>query len=69
MRDKPSDGTAMQLLRVLKGRYAMSIEQVARNLKLSHRQAHRYVLQLENDGVIFLRYRQRCNYYALRRSE
>lgn len=69
MRAKPSDGVAMQLIRKLQGKYAVSITQVARMLKLSHRQAHRYVLQLENEGVIVLRYRQRCNYYALRRSE
>lgn len=49
------------------GKYAMSVADVARNLRLSERSAWRYISRLEAEGLIYLRYRQRLNYYSLKR--
>ena len=68
-RTKPSDGKTRKLLRIMQGKYAMSVVDVARNLKTSRRNAWRYISKLEAEGKIYLRYRQRLNYYSLRRSD
>jgi len=69
MRAKPTDGTARKLLRIMHGKYAMSVHDVARNLKISPRHAWRFINRLEAEGLIYLRYRQRFNYYSLRRTK
>jgi Mn-dependent DtxR family transcriptional regulator len=51
------------------GKYAMSVHDVARNLKISPRHAWRFINRLEAEGLIYLRYRQRFNYYSLRRAK
>lgn len=51
----------------MRGKFAMSVVDVARNLKTSKRNAWRYINKLEAEGKIYLRYRQRFNYYSLRR--
>jgi DNA-binding Lrp family transcriptional regulator len=51
----------------MQGKFAMSVVDVARNLKVSRRNAWRYISKLEADGLIYLRYRQRLNYYSIRR--
>lgn len=70
MRAKPTDGKMMRLTRLLETRYAVSVRDVARIMKVSHITAMRYVIRLQNEGVIFLKYRQRrFNYYAIRRNK
>jgi len=70
MRSRPTDGTARRLTRILTGKYAVSIKDVARLLGVSHRHAERYVSRLQAEGIIFLRYRQqRYNYYSIRRNK
>ena len=66
-RTRPSDGKTRKLLRIMEGKFAMSVVDVARNLKTSKRNAWRYISKLEADGCIYLRYRQRLNYYSIRR--
>lgn len=69
MRSKPTDGKMVRLTRLLETRYAVSVRDVARIMKVSHITAMRYVIRLQNEGVIFLKYRQRrFNYYAIRRN-
>lgn len=69
MRAKPTDGKMVRLTRLLETRYAVSVRDVARIMKVSHITAMRYVIRLQNEGVIFLKYRQRrFNYYAIRRN-
>lgn len=67
-RSRPSDGIKRKLLKLLQGKYAMSVKDVARNLRISDRHAWRYISSLEAEGEIYLRYRQRFNYYSLRRT-
>jgi Mn-dependent DtxR family transcriptional regulator len=70
MRAKPSDGRSLRLTRVLQGKYAVSVKDVARIMKVSHRQAQRYVEKLQQEGVIFVKYKkQRSNFYAIRRNK
>ena len=52
----------------MQSKYAMSVKDVARNLRISDRQAWRYISRLEVQGLIYLRYRQRFNYYSLRKN-
>jgi len=67
-RSKPTDGTARRLKRIWDGKYAMSVRDVARNLHISERHAWRFISKLEEEDVIYLRYRQnRYNYYSLKR--
>lgn len=67
MRSKPTDGTQRKLMRIMSGKYAMSVMDVARNLRISERHAWRFLAALEERGVIYLRYRYRRNYYSLTR--
>jgi len=67
-RSRPSDGIKRKLLRLMQSKYAMSVKDVARNLRISDRHAWRYISRLEAEGLIYLRYRQRFNYYSLRRT-
>jgi hypothetical protein len=67
MRSKPSDGKMLRLKRVLAGKYAVSIQDIARYLRVGERQAYRYLEPLIEEGHVYLRYRQRCHYYSLRR--
>jgi predicted ArsR family transcriptional regulator len=68
-RSHPSDGTTRKLLRIMQGKYAMSVFDVARNLKISERQAWRYLSSLLAQGAIYVRYRQhQIYYYSLRRT-
>lgn len=68
-RSKPTDGTTVRLTRILKGKYAVSVKDVARILRISDRHAWRFISRLEAQGVIELRYRQRYNYYSVRRNK
>jgi predicted ArsR family transcriptional regulator len=52
----------------MQSKYAMSVKDVARNLRISDRHAWRYISKLEAQGLIYLRYRQRFNYYSLRKN-
>lgn len=67
-RSRPSDGTTRKLLRIMQGRYAMCVDDVARNLRISERHAWRFIQRLLDEEKIYLRYRQRKNYYSLRRT-
>lgn len=66
-RSRPSDGKRVKLLRIFAGKYAMSVQDVARNLRMSKRNAWRYLSRLEAEGIVYLRYRQGRNYYSLTR--
>lgn len=68
MRSRPTDGTTRKLLRIWQGRYAMCVDDVARNLRISERHAWRFIQRLLDEDKIYLRYRQRKNYYSLRRT-
>jgi predicted ArsR family transcriptional regulator len=68
-RSKPTDGTTVRLTRILRGKYAVSVKDVARILRISDRHAWRFISRLEAEGVIELRYRQRYNYYSVRRNK
>lgn len=67
-RAKPSDGKTLRLKRRMETRYALSLKDIARFLRVSERQARRYVTRLLEEDAIFLRYRY-CgfHYYSLRR--
>jgi Mn-dependent DtxR family transcriptional regulator len=70
LRSKPTDGTAIRLTKILEGKYAVNVKDVARLLRISHRHAQRFVKKLEDDGIIFYRYRQyRYKYYSIRRNK
>jgi hypothetical protein len=68
-RSRPTDGTTARLTRILKGKYAVSVKDIARLLRISERHAWRFISRLEAQGVIELRYRQRYNYYSVRRDK
>ncbi len=69
-RAKPSNGKKMRLVRVLHGKYAVNIKDIARLMRLRLRQARYYVSVLTKEGKIYVRYKQdRYNYYALRRGK
>ncbi len=69
-RAKPSNGKKMRLVRVLHGKYAVNVKEIARLMRLRLRQARYYVGVLTKEGKIYVRYKQdRYNYYALRRSK
>jgi len=67
-RSKPSDGKVLRLKRRMETRYALSLRDIARFLRVSERQARRYVTRLLEEDAIFLRYRY-CgfHYYSIRR--
>ena len=67
-RSKPSDGKVLRLKRRMETRYALSLKDIARFLRVSERQARRYVARLLEEDAIFLRYRY-CgfHYYSIRR--
>ena len=67
-RSRASEGKRRRLLRIIAGKYAMSVRDVARNLRITQRHAWRYISELEAEGKIYLRYRQKFNYYSLRRN-
>ena len=70
MRSRPTDGTARRLTRIVNGKYAVSVKDVARLLHMSDRHAWRFIDRLVKEGVIELRYRQRrYNYYSVRRNK
>jgi len=69
MRSRPTDGTARRLTRILNGKYAVCVKDVARLLHISDRHAWRFIDRLVKEGVIELRYRQRYNYYSVRRNK
>lgn len=52
------DGKVLRLKRKFKERYAMSIKDICRFLRIGERQARRYISRLESDGIIYLRYKQ-----------
>jgi predicted ArsR family transcriptional regulator len=52
----------------MQSKYAMSVKDVARNLRISDRHAWRFISKLEAQGLIYLRYRQRFNYYSIRKN-
>ena len=67
-RARPSDGKAKRLLRSFQSRFAMSVVDVMRVLRVSERQAWRYISRLHNEKRIYQRYRQdKYVYYSLRR--
>lgn len=68
IRSRPSDGVTRKLLRLMQSKYAMSVKDVARNLRISDRHAWRFISKLEAQGLIYLRYRQRFNYYSIRKN-
>ena len=68
MRSRPTDGTTRKLLRIMQGKYAMSVLDVARNLRISERHAWRFIDRLVNEGKIYLRYKQQRTYYSLRKT-
>jgi len=51
------------------GKYAVSVKDVARLLHISDRHAWRFIDRLVKEGVIELRYKQRYNYYSVRRNK
>jgi hypothetical protein len=68
-KSKPSEGKKLRLLRILDGKYAVNIKDVARLMRLQLRQAKYYIGVLRKEGKVYVRYKQdRYNYYALRRS-
>jgi predicted ArsR family transcriptional regulator len=70
MRSLPTDGTARRLTRILNGKYAVCVKDVARLLHISDRHAWRFIDRLVKEGVIELRYRERrYNYYSVRRDK
>jgi predicted ArsR family transcriptional regulator len=70
VRARPSDGKLVRLTRVLESKYALSIRDVARIMRVSRATAVRYMTRLEEAGVVFVKYKQRrYNYYAIRRNE
>jgi predicted ArsR family transcriptional regulator len=70
VRTRPSDGKLVRLTRVLETKYALSIRDVARIMRVSRATAVRYMTRLEEAGVVFVKYKQRrYNYYAIRRNE
>jgi predicted ArsR family transcriptional regulator len=70
VRARPSDGKLVRLTRVLETKYALSIRDVARIMRVSRATAVRYMTRLEEAGVVFVKYKQRrYNYYAIRRNE
>lgn len=67
-RSLPSDGKLLRLKRRMETRYALSVKDIARFLRVGERQARRYVTRLLEEDAIFLRYRY-CgfHYYSIRR--
>jgi hypothetical protein len=69
-KSKPSEGKKLRLIRVLSGKYAVNIKDVARLMRLQLRQAKYYIGVLRKEGKVYVRYKQdRFNYYALRRGK
>ena len=67
-RARPSDGKTRRLLRIFNSRFAMSVVDVMRVLRISERQAWRYLMRLYDEKRIYQRYRQdKYIYYSLRR--
>lgn len=57
-------------MRVMAGKYAVNVKDVARLMRLRIRQARYYISVLTKEGKIYVRYKQdRYNYYALRRGK
>ena len=56
---------ARRLSLLIGTRFALSTNDVARMLRVSHRTAQRLIAKLLAEGVIFLRYRHNCYYYSL----
>lgn len=57
-------------MRVMAGKYAINVKDVARLMRLRIRQARYYISVLTKEGKIYVRYKQdRYNYYALRRGK
>jgi predicted ArsR family transcriptional regulator len=51
------DGKALRLKRKFKEKYAMSVKDVCRFLRVGERQARRYIARLESEGAIYVRYK------------
>jgi predicted ArsR family transcriptional regulator len=69
-RAKPSNGKKLRLIRVLGGKYAVNVKDVAKLMRIRIRQARYYISVLTKEGKIYVRYKQdRYNYYALRRGK
>ena len=66
-RSQPSDANICRLIRVIGIHFAVSIDDVQDILKLKPRQAGTYIRKLQNDGVLYVRYREnKKKYYSLR---
>jgi predicted transcriptional regulator of viral defense system len=69
-KSKPSNGKKLRLIRVLGGKYAVNVKDVAKLMRVRIRQARYYISVLTKEGKIYVRYKQdRYNYYALRRGK
>jgi predicted ArsR family transcriptional regulator len=69
-KSKPSEGTKKRLIRMLEGKYAVTMKQIKKFLRLSESQTKWYIAELKKENKIYVRYKQdRFNYYALRRNK
>lgn len=67
-RSKPSDGKRLRLLRFVRSRYAVCVADVCAFLRVGRRQAWRYIGRLQQEGLIYPRYRRgNTTYYSQRR--
>ena len=64
----------MDMVEILKRNYAMSVKQLMRSMKMSERSVRRYLAELIDDRVVFMKYTMRrrgslkpINYYSMRR--
>jgi len=69
-RSKPSDGTKKRLIRIMGERYALTIKNMMKLLRLSEGQTKWYIAELKRDNTIYIKYRTgHVAHYALRREE
>jgi hypothetical protein len=66
-RAQPSDANIGRLIRSIGDHFAVCVDDVQHILKIKPRQAWYYIHRLQDEGVIYLRYREnRRKYYSLR---
>lgn len=62
-RAKTRFGVAKRIMRVMRSSFAMCAKDIARIFNFSIRHTRRYLLWLENDGLIYRRYRHEGRHY------
>lgn len=67
MRKRPTDAYRTRLLRRLQTRFAMSSAEVMEMFGSSRSTAWRMLQRLQDEGLIYLRYRDGSQYYSLKR--